>query len=214
MKMFVTCVSAIVGLLTVAGAASANLVRSTTDSFDVIQGGQIITTPASSATIAGFNSVAIIGGANGGGEGGNGGVNDDTIFQNYGLNTVIFSRTATTPVYGVNLFNSSDGLADGNDHSTNFFNLFAGTIENGSFVASATLVSQSVNINDGSGTQFLFLTPTTATVFEAQFNSGGPDDGNSGPRIIELDAIDVPEPACAGLVGVLAIGWVVRRRRA
>jgi hypothetical protein len=181
----------------------------TTDAWDVHQGGAVT---SSSPTIANFNAVAIIGGANGGGEGGNGGVGDDAIFQD-GQNFPVFvdfTRTNTTSLAGAILYNSSDNGAQGGNRQTTDFALFASSLNNG--IYDVTLIPETpVTVEDGSGTMFSFTAPTVLTSFQAEFWGGS----GSGPRIIELDAVAaVPEPSSlVAFCGLGAIGLFAAVRR-
>ena len=197
-----------------AGIKVASAAPVTTDPWDVHQGGPVT---SSSPTIGGFDAIAAIGGPNGGGEGGNGSVTDDTIFQNGNPfpDLLDFTRTQSTALSGAILYAAPDNGQVGGDRQTTDFAWFASSLNNG--VYDVTLIPETpVTSEDGNGVTFSFIAPTTLTSFQAEF--WGNPTGNNGPRIIELDSInEVPEPssliAICGL-GAMGLFIVARRRKA
>lgn len=153
----------------------------------------------------------------GGTTSGNGNTFDAAIF-NDSVNVanpavVVFTRGNSTPIFGVNVFTSSDDPANPEvaARSTSDFMLAADADNNGSF--ETVLVASGNPLDNGSSNFFPFAGSSTATTFQATFTPGNVTGCCNGPRVIELDAVTVPEPAAIGLLALGGLGALTRRRR-
>lgn len=118
---------------------------------------------------------------------------------------VEFNRAAGgLPISGVSLITQDDGAGGDNFRGTRQFRLLADT-DPGTAGFETVLVD--ANPTDETTNDIYAFAPTGAISFRAEFV------GN-GPRIVELDAITIPEPAALSLLGLVGLGLLARRRRA
>jgi hypothetical protein len=184
-------------------------------SWDVSLGG---TVTDATGTLTGFDPIAVLGGYNGGGEGGN-----DTIFvDNAYPDFINISRAQTVPLVGVILYNAEDNDGSGNRATWDFQLIASSTNAASPFVGDTSVYDQplvpetAVTNETGAGTLFLFSEPTTSTSFQAIFY-GRPinfSDAFNGPRIFELEALTaVPEPSAVFLSGIALPPLLLAARR-
>lgn len=120
-----------------------------------------------------------------------------------GVDFIEFNTADPVSITGINLIVLSD---DESFRATSSFSLLADVDNDNSY--ETTLVS-GVNPVDNRTDNLYDFADVTASRFRAEFTRV-----NGGPRVIELDAIAVPEPTALSLAGLGALGLLTRRRRA
>jgi hypothetical protein len=142
--------------------------------------------------------------------------------------TVTFNLNSDTfngqPVVlsGITLYVEQDSGGGSPERGVSEFSFYVGGVEqtltgpNGASTGTGTALTPDPT-PDAANT-YTFAAPlliTSLTSLEASFTPLVVEPGSApGPRIVELDAVTVPEPASAGLVLLAAGGLLNRRRKA
>ena len=126
------------------------------------------------------------------------------------INSVDFTTPSPVSLIGVAVYlNSDNGKLDG-PRSVGTFTFSADGVQ---------LVGSAPSDENGGPNEFIFANMVTASTFVATFsdnpNTNNHDDGDTGigPRVLELDGIPGPEPACLGVVALGGVGLLSRPRR-